>query len=117
MKESNVNVGGVVILSDNSKKKSFWKFCKILEVYKGYDGAIRPANIEVGSAEHGKKVLIRPEKLLVPLEVPAIHKPQTTAHKVQATSQHSAMQSDTQATTRSRRNEAVIGEMLRRDKV
>ena len=102
LKESNVNVGDIVILSDNSKKRSFWKFCKILEVYKSHDGAIRSAKIEVGSAENGKTILIRPVKLLVPLEVPLIHMPQATAHKEQATSQHSATQLGTQAIIRAR---------------
>ena len=127
LKESNINVGDIVILSDSSKKRSFWKFCKIVEVYKGQDGAIRSAKIEVGSADNGKKVLIRPVKLLVPLEVPikscisprnvAGHVPQASVHKLQSASPHSETQSNTQGTTRARRNAAVIGEMLRRDKV
>ena len=43
--------------------------------------------------------------------------PQTSAQKLQFAPPHSETQSNMQGTTRARRNAAVIGEMLRRDKV
>ena len=109
-------------MKNNQTKRSFWKLGKVLELFPGVDGSIRSAKVRIGDMDgkFGTKVLCRPLKLLVPLEVrkqtplqqaPAQPGSQPVAAKIVPKEQ------ERMRITRSKRNAAVIGEMLRRDEL
>ena len=71
-KEPIVSVGDIVLLTDDQSKRSFWKLCRIVELLPGPDGKVRSAKVCIASSEDKfeNKVLCRPLKLFVPMEVP-----------------------------------------------
>ena len=122
-KESMIQVGDMVILSDGKVKRNFWKLAKIISLFKGKDGVYRAARIEVSKG--GKKsILNRSVKLLIPLEVRT--KPdeysaaKSSSECADAPAQHTPAQ-DTPAqdipSARPRRNAALIGELMRQGQV
>ena len=124
-----VSVGDIVILKDVQTKRSFWKFCKIIQLISGTDGNIRAAKIQF-VVDRNQRIFTRPLKLLVPLEVsPASQQAAATpvanaARKKPVASQASvhaatpaanpAASSSTPATDRPKRNAAIIGELRRK---
>ena len=70
-KEPMISTGDVVLLKDEQTKRSFWKLGKVLELFPGIDGSVRSAKVLIANMDgkFGTKVLCRPLKLLVPLEV------------------------------------------------
>ena len=60
-----IHVGDIVVLKDVQTKRSFWKFCKIIQLISGTDGNIRAAKIQF-VADKSHRILTRPLKLLVP---------------------------------------------------
>ena len=123
------SVGDIVILKDVQTKRSFWKFCKIIQLISGTDGNIRAAKIQF-VADRNQRIFARPLKILVPLEVlPASQQAAATpvanaARKKPVASKASvhaatpaanpAALSSTPATDRPKRNAAIIGELRRK---
>ena len=68
---SDISVGEVVILRDDSTARCYWKLAKITELLEGKDGVVRAARITVLTAPgHGKTTILqRPIQHLIPLEV------------------------------------------------
>eukprot|EP00795_Rhopilema_esculentum_P012751 gene12751-3479_t len=119
----NVAVGDVVLLKDESKKRSFWKICRIEELIVGKDEVVRSAIIRLGSDDGkiGKKTLCRPLKLLIPLEVKPNHLTNSLQNPPTQLPLQPAAQSPSQqrtqlpmqANTRPRRRAAVLGETIK----
>ena len=107
-------VGDIVILKDYQTKRAFWKLCKILEVIPGKDGNVRAAKVEVASVK-GKKVFRRPLQHLIPLEIP--HNTNDLLPRVaQAqSSDKPAASTEAQASSRPKRNAAIIGTLRRKE--
>ena len=126
----NVQVGDVVLLKDDNKKRSFWKIGRIEQLIKGKDDVVRSAIITLGAddGKFGMKTLRRPLKLLVPLEVnqkrlsSTFQNPPTQLYSQQQPQlpsqpqpQPPLQQSDqSQPQSRPRRRAAVLGETIRR---
>ena len=111
--EPNVSVGDMVLLKDESKKRAFWKLCKILQLIVGTDGRVRSAKIQIAGEKSKGKVFRRSLKLLVPLEIACKEPICTTENKRIMPITH-AQKAD-QPITRSKRAAATLGEFLRRD--
>ena len=122
-----VPVGDIVILKDVQTKRSVWKICKIVQLILGTDGNIRAAKIQF-VADKSQRVIIRPLKLLIPLEIqqPQRAAESNEAHTATVASNASAAASARATTTtalnsaptsgRPKRNAEVIAE-LRRKKI
>ena len=50
-KQKNVEVGDVVLISDETMPPSKWPLAKIIKVYKGPDGLVRVVDLKTGSTE------------------------------------------------------------------
>jgi len=118
-KGSIVNVGDIVILKNDSEKRTFWKLAKILDLFQGQDGVARAAKVQVVT-DKGKKVLNRSVHHLIPLEIKA----NISASAADISDPHTSTNVDNQnndrpvsVVGRPRRNAACIGELLRRDSV
>ncbi len=133
-----VKIGDVVILKDSQTKRVFWKLARVVELMPGNDGIIRSARIQVIQGD-GKSFLNRSLKLLIPLEIsdcsakvaassanangPAVsdvvqtHSPTAQTQAPTAQTQAPTAQTQRMVITRNRRNAAVIGEILRKDKL
>ena len=116
-----ISVGDLVILRNENTKRSFWKVCRVEELLKDRDGNIRTAKIIVPT-DKGNVQFIRPLKYLIPIEVSskqsisseAFAKPFAAPART-AKSQTSASEAQQTPLNRSRRNAAVVGELVRRD--
>ena len=116
-----VNVDDILMLKDDQTKRTFWKSCKVIELISGTDGNIRAAKIQL-VADKGKRIFIRPLKLLVPLEVtqPAQADAANAAPVASNSSSHAfapavAKISSAHMSNRPKRNAAIIGEIRRKD--
>ena len=120
-----LDVGDVALLKNDNAKRSFWRLCRIIELFPGKDGHIRAAKIEVSSPK-GKVSLKRPLQHLIPLEVEssdsAVQRVPVDSTVVQtpATRPAPAKQSigsppaqDANQSARPKRNAAIIGEIIR----
>eukprot|EP00794_Sanderia_malayensis_P015551 gene15551-biopygen13262 len=118
-REPVVAVGDIVILKDEQRKRCFWKMCKVLELFKGNDGSIRAAKVQVASQEGGKRVLNRALKLLIPLEINCslpLSKSYDNENDAPPQPSHATSQrANARTDSRPKRNAAAIGELLRRD--
>ena len=115
-----VNVDDIVMLKDDQTKRTFWKSCKVIELMSGTDGNIRAAKIQL-VADKGKRIFIRPLKLLVPLEVtqPAQADAANAAPVTSNSSSHAfapavAKISSAHMSNRPKCNAAIIGEIVGR---
>ena len=63
-KSVNINVGHVVMIKDESKKRGKWKIGIISELFQGKDDQIRDARVKTPCG-----YLVRPIQLLYPLEL------------------------------------------------
>ena len=116
VQEPSVSIGDVVLLKDDHTKRIFWKMCKILELFTGKDGSVRAAKVQVADGKSGKKVINRPLKLLVPLEIASACADRNNASAIDAgTDSYKLDSNNSKQITRSKRSAALIGEMLRRD--
>ena len=123
--EPMIEIGDIVILRNDHQKRSFWKLAKVTELYKGEDGSVRSAKVQV--AGDGKKVFTRSLKHLIPLEIStqkvASHASEaSTLAPSNASAQQQAQvppqqevseRSQTQDSSRPRRNAAAIGDLRR----
>ena len=108
--EPNISVSDIVLLKDDSKKRSFWNLCTILELIVGTNGRVKSAKIQI-AGERGKgKIFRRPLKLLVPLEI-SCKEPVTSETEID-TPIATAQQAE-RPTARSRRVAATKGECIR----
>ena len=114
VKEPVVAVRDMVIIKDDQEKRMFWKMARIQELIPGKDGSVRSVTIVVctDKGKIGNKVLCRPLKLLIPLEVPSdfnqlSHAPAQPQPQMQTPSKIDRL-------TRSKRSAGVIGEFIRR---
>ncbi|KAL9955907.1 hypothetical protein ACROYT_G037306 [Oculina patagonica] len=65
-----VKVGDIVILKNDSVRRSFWKLAKIEELHPGRDGKVRAVSVKVtGTNSSSIQRLRRPIQHVVPLEV------------------------------------------------
>ena len=110
-KKPNIEPGDIVLLKNDRTKRCFWKLGKVVELLLGRDGNIRAAKVKVPSAR-GTTVLSRPLQLLIPLEIRSQVEIDPPGMPQAVTNQE---QADTR--TRPRRNAAVIGEILRKDRM
>ena len=109
------------MLKDDQTKRTFWKICKVIELISGTDGNSRAAKIQV-VADKGKRIFIRPLKLLVPLEVtqPTQADAANAAPVASNSSSHAfvptvAKISSVHMSNRPKRNAAIIGEIRGKD--
>ena len=68
--DTGVKVGDIVILKNDSVRRSFWKLAKVEELHPGRDGKVRAVSVRVTST-NGSSIqrLRRPIQHVVPLEV------------------------------------------------
>ena len=64
-----VKVGDIVILKNESVRRSFWKLAKVEELHPGRDGKVRAATVKVAGAKCNSTSLRRPIQHVIPLEV------------------------------------------------
>ena len=64
-----VQVGDVVILKDESVKRAFWKFAKVVQLLEGSDKIAWAALINVSTGSGPPKILKRSTRHLIPIEV------------------------------------------------
>ena len=107
-------VGDIVILKDYQTKRAFWKLCRILEVIPGKDGNVRAAKVEVASVK-GKKVFRRPLQHLIPLEIPRNTNDLLPRVAQAQSSDKPAASTEAQASSRPKRNAAIIGTLRRKE--
>eukprot|EP00794_Sanderia_malayensis_P015494 gene15494-biopygen11958 len=122
-KEPVINVNDIVLLRNDQKKRNFWKLAKVINLFKGKDGSVRAAKVQVASTE-GKKVLNRALKLLIPLEMPTNNandqngnsnlQESVTCQQSKPKAAQAQGKPDT-ASGRPKRSAAVIAELTRRD--
>ena len=110
-KKPNIEPGDIVLLKNDQTKGCFWKLGKVVELLLGRDGNIRAAKVKVPSAR-GTTVLSRPLQLLIPLEIRSQVEIDPPGMPQAVMNQEPA---DTR--TRPRSNAAVIGEILRKDRM
>ena len=124
MKEPVVAVGDIVIIKDDQGKRIVWKMAHIQELIPGKDGSARYGIIVVctDKGKIGNKVLCRPLKLLIPLEVPAdfnqLHHVPPQAQPLAQLQAQPQVQVQTlnqiDCMTRSKLSAVVIEELIRR---
>ena len=108
---SEIAVGDVVILKNDSTQRVFWKLAVVEKLLPGKDGHVRAAHVKVASADRNPRIFTRSVKHLFPLEV------NTTNEIAQNEGpEHNACfpSASTESTLRPRRSTAVVGEMIRR---
>ena len=66
---SDISVGDIVILQNDSSSRNFWKLAKIEELIPGRDGVIRSAVVKVSSNSRRPVLLKRVIQQLIPIEV------------------------------------------------
>eukprot|EP00794_Sanderia_malayensis_P021467 gene21467-biopygen1183 len=120
-KEPVINVNDIVLLRNDQKKRNFWKLAKVINLFKGKDGSVRAAKVQVASTE-GKKVLNRALKLLIPLEIPTNNANDQNGNSnlqesvtCQQSKPKQAQGKPDTASGRPKRSAAVVAELTRRD--
>ena len=127
-----IQVNDICILRDSQSKRAFWKLCKVEQLVVGRDGSVRSAKVAVLSND-SKKLLLRPLKHLIPLEIRATSSPDeqkdfaasptvpqalNTEAQAQAQTHAQAKNIETpaphQMSGRAKRNAAIIGELARK---
>ena len=116
-KEPVINLNDIVLLRNDQQKRNFWKSGKIVQLFKGADGSVRAAKVQVAS-QSGKKLVNRALNLLIPLEVPSNKtnnlqetEPCERGKPVAAQVRRQAVSSS----DRPRRTAAIVGELRRKD--
>ena len=66
---SQIAVGDMVLIHEDSKPRGFWKLAKVESLTTGADGLTRGGVVKVASSVNRPTVLRRPLQLLYPLEV------------------------------------------------
>ena len=109
-----ISIGDVVFVKNDKTKRSFWKIGIIQELITGQDGYTRAAVVKVPSGGRNPKLLRRTLQHLVPIEVKVEH--QTNDNLRQ---HHEEPERDIVVSTRERhrRDAAIIGELVRRDRL
>ena len=110
-----------MILKNDHTKRSFWKVCRVEELFKGKDGNIRTAKVKVPS-DKGNVTLIRPLCHLITIEVSAKESTNSRTHTnpiaASARKDNSKVGiSEAQTppvSVRPRRNDSVVGELIRK---
>lgn len=65
-----IQVGDIVVLKNENKRRAFWKLAKVTELVRGRDGVVRTAKIQCLTTDRAKTTeLRRPSQHLVPLEL------------------------------------------------
>ena len=106
--------GELVIIKDERYRRSFWKMGRVIELIKSKDGIVRSVNVRVAPC-NGTTILKRPLQLLIALEVNVEdERVLTRTDKMEIVAKNSESL-NTSRPIRSRRNAAVIGEIVRRD--
>ena len=116
-KEPVVNLNDIVLLRNDQQKRNFWKLGKIVELFKGADGSVRAAKVQVAS-QSGKKLVNRALNLLIPLEVPINKTNNLQVTEPCERGKPAAAQARRQAVSssdRPRRTAAIVGELRRKD--
>ena len=109
-KETALSIGELVIVNNEQTKRSFWKIGKIIELFPSKDGKVRSVKLKVAT-DNGTTILVRPLQYLVPLEIEACEE---TCTVEQSRNEENI---DHAATTRPRRTAALIGELVRQDRL
>ena len=109
-----ISTGDVVFVKNDKTKRSFWKIGIIQELITGQDGYTRAAVVKVPSGGRTPKLLRRTLQHLVPIEVKVEHQ---TNNKLRQ--HHEEPERDIVVSTRERprRDAAIIGELVRRDRL
>ena len=106
--------GELVIIKDEQCKRSFWKMGRVIELIKSKDGIVRSVSVKVASG-NGTAILKRPLQLLIPLEINVEDERVLTRTDKTELVAKCGDSLNTLKPIRSRRNAAVIGEIVRRD--
>ena len=119
-REPVVSTGDIILLKNDQTKRCFWKLGKVIELFPGTDGSIRSAKIQISNdnGKFGTKVLCRPLKLLVPLEIRAqapLQHPLAQQPSLHAPAAAVSVQPQRVEGCKPKRNAAVIGELLHRN--
>ena len=113
-----IKVGDVVLLHDESTKRSFWKLAVMNELIQGSDNKVRAAVIKVGSDKSPAKLLKRSIQHLIPIEVDREDDEETATGDISTDDcgedQSILITEDTTEFIRPRRRAAVDGEVLHR---
>lgn len=59
-----IEVGEIVLIADENKKKINWPLARVIDIYPGKSNKVRVAKVKTA-----KSVLVRPVKNLIPLEI------------------------------------------------
>jgi len=66
-KGQNIKVGDIVLIENESKRRTFWPMARIIQIYPGKDGEIRVARVKTASGE-----VVRPIQRVFPLEIHSV---------------------------------------------
>ena len=122
-KEPNINIGDILILRNQQEERVFWKMCRVLEPFKGKDGIVRAAKVQVVTTEGKRKVFNRALKYLIPLEINILDNSSSEccrnmqdATQATAPARNATKQAPAQTARLPKRTPAVIAIMKRRDR-
>ncbi len=113
-----IDVGDVVVLKDDKSTRVLWKLAKVEELIRSRDNVIRAAKVRVVNSDEGRSIVLRrPIQHLIPLELPSTSEEEDHVSEVRETplvEQPHLVVPTARNDGRSRRNAAIIGEMLRK---
>ena len=105
---------GELVIKDEQCRRLFWKMGRVIELIKSKDGIVRSVNVRLASG-NGTTILKRPLQLAIPLEVNVEEgRVLTRTNKMEIVAKNSESLNNLRP-IRSRRNAAIIGEIIRRD--
>ena len=105
-----VAVGDVVILKGDSTNRMFWKLAKVEELLPGRDGLVRAAIVKVANSDQKPRLMRRSVKHLFPIEVNAVDEGASTERREIACTPPD----ECTLNTRTRRNAAILADILRK---
>ena len=115
-KETVLSIGELVIVKNEQTKRSFWKIGKIIELVPNKDGKVRSVKLKVAT-DNGTTILVRPLQYIVPLEIEACEETCTVEQNRNVKESRNEENIDHTATTRPGRTAALIGELIRQDRL
>ena len=115
-----LTLGDIVVLKDENTKRSFWKLAKVEELLKGRDGNVRTAKVKVPT-DKGNKILIRPLRHLIPIELNSKQSIDNKANARYGTAEapkditgSASAAASSPLSSRPWRNAAVVGDLIRK---
>ena len=105
--KKHVSVGDIVLLKNDSTDRNYWKLAKVEGLICGADGKTRAAVVKVASSTNRPVYLRRVVQHLIPIEVKCLREIAGRENSLPGTRVNDSQ--------RPRRNEAIVGEINRRE--